>query len=544
MPSQKVPSSVVSTTGSLPAVVGGGGGAGSILAHLNDAVDAHDGSAISYDGGPAWADGTTNPAAEVETQLDKVITDLTATTSPNSGGHKIGVGITATWWDATGISASSVADAINEVVSDLASTTASLAGVRKIGSEEFATGSSFGTVLTSNLHGHLSDLFTNAPHLSNNNDFRGNNTFGISGGNLILDGASSGELQFTNATSYHRINAINEETQVLIGTSGVWNFVESFGGTPLWTLLADGGGVAFIDTAVTIQTFTNTAAHLITAAYSDLTWDMAGTNWDWKVSDDALNTVVLGVARKTISSDHSLKLGVHNLEIVGDSVAGFHASPALHNANWRYSKPSGTGANNGADWTFSAPQGQNQTGGADNNDGGAIRFSTGAAGVGGSGALGHTGPLIFHMHLFNDVRHYYVVDRAVDGNTSVAAIWTDPEGALAVGETVYAIVRRLSVFSGAGAQPTGTGFANSMFQVSHCYMYWTRNSTNTNVGANPPDIDIKGNPIFDQETNHSIDANVPGIEPEYQGNIAGDTPSGLRDVHYFIQVFRAKDTDA
>jgi hypothetical protein len=31
---------------------------------------------ITYSGGPNWADGTTNPAASVETQLDKIITDL------------------------------------------------------------------------------------------------------------------------------------------------------------------------------------------------------------------------------------------------------------------------------------------------------------------------------------------------------------------------------------------------------------------------------------------------------------------------------------
>lgn len=31
---------------------------------------------ITYGGGPAWADGTTNPAASVEAQLDKILTDL------------------------------------------------------------------------------------------------------------------------------------------------------------------------------------------------------------------------------------------------------------------------------------------------------------------------------------------------------------------------------------------------------------------------------------------------------------------------------------
>lgn len=53
--------------------------------HLNDTT-AHAASVVTYTGGPAWADGTTNPATDVESQLDKVITDLAAAT----GGAKIG----------------------------------------------------------------------------------------------------------------------------------------------------------------------------------------------------------------------------------------------------------------------------------------------------------------------------------------------------------------------------------------------------------------------------------------------------------------------
>jgi len=92
MPSTKVPASIVSTTGMLPAVLGvGGGGAGSILAHITDTVDAHNASAISYDGGPNWADGTPNDEVEVEAQIDAMITDLSDTTTGAGGAGKVGV---------------------------------------------------------------------------------------------------------------------------------------------------------------------------------------------------------------------------------------------------------------------------------------------------------------------------------------------------------------------------------------------------------------------------------------------------------------------
>ena len=54
--------------------------------HLNDAT-AHAASVVTYTGGPAWADGTTNPATDVESQLDKILTDL----GGNAGATKVGI---------------------------------------------------------------------------------------------------------------------------------------------------------------------------------------------------------------------------------------------------------------------------------------------------------------------------------------------------------------------------------------------------------------------------------------------------------------------
>lgn len=55
----------------------------SVLSGLKNA------SSLDYAGGPTWADGTTNPAASVESQLDKIISDLNLT-SGSGGSGRIG----------------------------------------------------------------------------------------------------------------------------------------------------------------------------------------------------------------------------------------------------------------------------------------------------------------------------------------------------------------------------------------------------------------------------------------------------------------------
>jgi len=64
----------------------------SLLAYYNDHVrltgasDKHPASQLDYGGGGNWADGTTNPAATVEAQLDKIISDLAG----SSGTARVG----------------------------------------------------------------------------------------------------------------------------------------------------------------------------------------------------------------------------------------------------------------------------------------------------------------------------------------------------------------------------------------------------------------------------------------------------------------------
>lgn len=51
---------------------------------------------ITYAGGPAWADGTSNPATTIESQLDKIVSDLAASTgSAKIGGAASGTDIAA-----------------------------------------------------------------------------------------------------------------------------------------------------------------------------------------------------------------------------------------------------------------------------------------------------------------------------------------------------------------------------------------------------------------------------------------------------------------
>ena len=62
-----------------------------LAAHKVSTADEHVASAVNYTSGPAWNDGTTNPAATVEAQLDKIVTDLADEASIGNGGaDKVG----------------------------------------------------------------------------------------------------------------------------------------------------------------------------------------------------------------------------------------------------------------------------------------------------------------------------------------------------------------------------------------------------------------------------------------------------------------------
>ncbi|MCG8433737.1 MAG: hypothetical protein MJA83_06880, partial [Gammaproteobacteria bacterium] len=59
--------------------------------HITGVSNLHPALAVDYAGGPAWHDGTTNPAATAEAQFDKIITDLVDA----AGSDRIGAAVFA-----------------------------------------------------------------------------------------------------------------------------------------------------------------------------------------------------------------------------------------------------------------------------------------------------------------------------------------------------------------------------------------------------------------------------------------------------------------
>jgi len=92
-------------------------GSGSDLAlHKAGTSSEHVASAVNYAGGPVWKDSTTNPAATVEAQLDKIVTDLVA----NAGSDRVGsAAISPINYPEFPISAASIGDQLESILNHL-----------------------------------------------------------------------------------------------------------------------------------------------------------------------------------------------------------------------------------------------------------------------------------------------------------------------------------------------------------------------------------------------------------------------------------------
>ena len=105
---------------------------GFINTHINVASGAHAASAVSYAGGNNWKDGTTNPAATAEGQLDKIVSDLIA----DAGASRLGAGARSDWLGGrTNPAGVSILAAIDKIITDLAAQTASDDGAERIGAQ-------------------------------------------------------------------------------------------------------------------------------------------------------------------------------------------------------------------------------------------------------------------------------------------------------------------------------------------------------------------------------------------------------------------------
>lgn len=127
---------------------------------LKDDLEANGGAAlIGYNGGPAWFDGTTNPAATTEAQLDKIVTDLGGA----GGAAKVGYAGGTTWANGNTNPATSVELQLDKVVADLASTsqgTARVGGAQISGASSNITAGTLFTQLTALKNASNLDLDT------------------------------------------------------------------------------------------------------------------------------------------------------------------------------------------------------------------------------------------------------------------------------------------------------------------------------------------------------------------------------------------------
>jgi hypothetical protein len=109
---------------------------GLLNGHAAAAAGAHPASAIAYAGGSAWKDGTANPPATAQAQLDKLVKDLAA----DAGAERIGAGARPNWLDGlanpTGVS---VLAALGKIITDLADQTANADGAARIGAATSGT---------------------------------------------------------------------------------------------------------------------------------------------------------------------------------------------------------------------------------------------------------------------------------------------------------------------------------------------------------------------------------------------------------------------
>jgi hypothetical protein len=94
-------------------------------------IDVSLSTLILYDGGPPWADGTTNPSSTVAAQLDKIVADLTST-SGQRGAGKLTAPAFSAWADGTANPATRLDLRIGQMISDLANLGGS-GGAAKVG---------------------------------------------------------------------------------------------------------------------------------------------------------------------------------------------------------------------------------------------------------------------------------------------------------------------------------------------------------------------------------------------------------------------------
>ncbi|MGW8177446.1 MAG: hypothetical protein ACWGQW_01400 [bacterium] len=138
-----------------------GTGSGSILGAGDNSnqnlIDQSLSSLTLYPGGPAWADGTTNPATTIVSQITKIITDLTSTTG-NRGMGKITMKAGSPWHDGVTNPAARADIFVAKIISDLAAEWGG-SGADKIGAKSLPTTWADATIIAAgSIHDQLDGI--------------------------------------------------------------------------------------------------------------------------------------------------------------------------------------------------------------------------------------------------------------------------------------------------------------------------------------------------------------------------------------------------
>lgn len=204
MPSLKTPTTTINAgPGPRPeGTVSGGSAEAGLLAHINDPVGAHAATAISTTLGPAWADATTNPAADAQTQLNKIVNDL----GTGAGAAKIHYNASPLGFaDSTGLAAGTLEASVDSLVNILGAIGtpdgATKIGVRAITNSTItiAAGTLRSTILSLSLASNIQYLSTGVSLL---------------GGTALADNSTKGTIDAI-------VTAYNSQTSTSSGARNI-----------------------------------------------------------------------------------------------------------------------------------------------------------------------------------------------------------------------------------------------------------------------------------------------------------------------------------
>lgn len=190
--------------------------------------NAHPASAIDWAGGAAWLDGVTNPAATVEVQLDKIITDLTSQVATTSGANKLGVAARSTWLGGRTNPATDIGAALEKVVVDLNDQSAGDDGAERIGAEAHTSSGTFGTIAVGSVRSQLNDIIDLGVGVSVSNAMSNaipftftaaTNTLQATVGDLILQTDSGSVIAKNTTTGGVEVENATGDTTIKLSTN-------------------------------------------------------------------------------------------------------------------------------------------------------------------------------------------------------------------------------------------------------------------------------------------------------------------------------------